>query len=228
MARKPRHVRTGTIYYVRAETLEGQSLSDTDRTDLRAILSDSFVRTDTTILGWGAGHTMIEALLLPVRSSAVSDWLRWVLTTCTVRAHRRRGVGGSLWRRHALSTPVQAGYWAGMALASIAGCDHVGTSPTFLPVRSGGSPDERNGELTKDFSVQAKREGRITLVGMPHRLAAPPLIPESDLSRIYNMLQLGHPLGDREWVKWYSDATSAGERRRPRGRPRRTPDNHTG
>ena len=222
MARKPRLVRTGTIYHVRARTLPGVPLDEADRIDRGHMLADSFVRTDTAALGWRIGDCGLDALTVPMREGALSDWLRWALTTCAVRVHRRRGFGGSLWCRHATSTAVQAGYWAGMVLAWM---EEVEPMPTGRAL-SASSP--RLGASRGvygtggDAPAPAWSRAHITLAGKPHRLWAPPSPKEVDFALVTDSLDRGRALGDPVWAEWYAAVTATAAEPRPRGRPRRS------
>jgi putative transposase len=214
----------------RAEVFHDQA----DYAAFTELLARACERTPMRIVGWCLMPNHFHLVLRPREDGDLAAWMQWLMTSQVRWYHRRYGGSGHVWQGRYKSFPVQRRR-AGAAARARGVLE--GANPLWLLLRY----VERNAlrarlvrraenwawsSLHWWLRAASDRPVRIVSAGRGEdwaRLVNEPLT-EAELSAVRRSVNRGTPLGETRWVRRTAGKLGLEYTLRPRGRPRKQPE----
>jgi len=227
MARPPRAAEGGLIYHAlnRANARMRIFDDDADYAAFAKILAEVVTRTEMRLLAYCVMPNLFHLLVWPHGDGGLSAFMRLVTLTHTQRwhAHRHSAGTGHLYQGRFKSFPIQ-------------GDEHFLTACRYVERNAlrAGLVDRAEGWPWGSLAQGSSKGPRATTPALtPWPIPRPndwldrvnaPLSPAEE-EALARSIRRGQPFGDREWQAATSARLGLASTFRPRGRPKKSPEN---
>ena len=171
-----------------------------------ALLVPSSQRPPMRLLAWCLMPNHFHMVLWPHADGDLGHWMRWLLTSCVRRHHRRHGTTGHVWQGRFKAFPSQSD-------------EHLYTVLRYVEGNALRAGLVRQAEDWRWGRLYWRQAGGEALAAWPELVNR--AMGEKQLTTVRRSVQRGSPFGSEMWIKRTAARLGLEFTLRPRGRPRK-------